>query len=456
MNRKIAVALLALPLVFGCAGPNTLARRSEEKLSQNPQRAWELAIRALDKEPGNVRARQAAAAAATAIADDWQRRIRGLAAADSVAAAEQVLEFAAFRAGAVRYATVPVDPSWSTDERNLRVAAARIHYREGGMETDARRPKRAYFHYASCERFVSAYRDASRLASKAMEKATTRVAFVPLRGASRGTMGRDVAASWRGECVERMSPPHALFTRILPIEDVEREMSVSDLNTMSRDQAMRLARRAGADRLVWGTIGGVDARNRVEMYTEAVWRRIVEKDAAGNRTTRWVPVPIEVIARVRDVTVDLEYEVIAARGGATLARHRDPCTMSARAVWTAALLDGDVDSYALYSDALRSEDPERCKQIETRWKAVVGEGTTLRQVIEARRAKRSGGNERAEAMARWIAGAAAVMLEDLPPTEELAYAALVRGWKPVHADLQRLDEVDEVDLGLASSDPERR
>ena len=456
MNRRITFALLALPLVLGCAGPNTLARRSEEKLAQNPQRAWELAIRALDKEPGNVRARQAAAAAAEAIATDWQRRIRALAAADSNAAAEQVLEFASFRAGAVRYATVPVDPAWSTDERNLRYAAARSHYRDGGMEMDARRPKKAYFHYSSCDRFVAAYRDAARMATKAMDKATTRVAFVPLRTSVRGTMGRDVAASWRGEVVERMSPPNALFTRILPSEDVEREMSVSDLSSMSRDQAMRLARRAGADRLVWGTIGGVDSRNRVEMYTDAIWRRIVEKDATGNRVTRWVQVPIEVIARVRDVTVDLEYEVIAARGGATLARHRDPCTMSARAVWTATILDGDVNSYALYSDALRTEDPERCKQIETRWKAVVGDGTTLAQVIEGRRAKRSNGNERAEAVARWIAGAAAVMLEDLPPTEELAYAALVRGWKPVHADLQHLDEIDEVDLGLASSDPERR
>lgn len=459
MSRKIAVALsslLLLLVVLGCAGPNTLARRSEEKLAANPHRAWELAIRALDKEPGNVRAREAAAAAAAAIAQDWQQRIRALADVDSITAAEQVLEFVSFRAGAVRYATVPVDPAWSTDEKNLRHTAARIHYRRGTLEMEAKRPKKAFFHYSSCERFVPVYRDAARLASRAMDKATTRVAFVPLRGSGRGTLGREVAASWRGECVERMSPPHSLFTRILPSEDVEREMSVTDLSAMSRDQAIRLARRAGADRLVWGTIGGVDARNSIQMYTDAVYRRVVEKDAGGNRSVRWVVVPIEVIARVRDVTVDLEYEVIAARGGATLARRRDPCTMSARAVWTASMLDGELDSYALYSETLRSEDPERCKQIETRWKAVVGEGTTLRQVLEARRAKRSSGNERAEAVARWIAGAAFVMLEDLPPTEELAYAALARGWKPVHADLQRLDEVDDVDLGLAQAEAGHR
>lgn len=452
MNRTIAAALLALPLVLGCAGPNTLARRSEEKLTSNPYRAWELATRALDKEPGNVRAREAATAAASAIAEDWQRRIHGLAAVDSVAAAEQVLEFAAFRAGAVRYATVPVDPSWSTDERYLRLAAARIHYENGVRETAARRPKKAWGHYADCERFIPSYRDAARQAARALEKGTAKVAFVPLGGGPRGSMGRDVAAAWRGECVERMSPPRSRFTRILPIEDVEREMAVSDLGSMSRDRAVRLARRAGADRLVWGTIGGVDTRNSLHMYTEAVYRRIVDRDPQGKRRTRWVAVPVEVIARVRDVTVDLEYEVIAVQGGGTLARRRDPCTMSARAVWTASVFDGEADAYSLVTDAMRSEDPERCRQLETKWKAVAGEGTTIRQVIEAQRARKPSGNARNEAIARWIAGAAFVMLEDLPANEELAYAALARGWKPVHADLQRLDEVDDVDLGLATTE----
>lgn len=455
MIRRLAPVLLALPLVLGCAGSNTLARRSEEKLESNPQRAWELAVRALDKEPGNVRARSAATAAGTALAADWQRRIRALADADTMAAAEQVLEFAAFRAGAIRYATIPVEAAWSTDEKNLRHAAARMHYRRGALETEARRPKKAFYHYASCDRFVPDYRDAERLAARAMEKATAKLVFVPLRGGSGGTLGRDVAAAWRGECVERMNPPDVLFTRILPSEDVEREMSVADLDAMSRDRAIRLARRAGADRLVWGTIGGVDAKNGLQMYTDAVWRRIVEKDADGNRHTRWASVPIEVIARTRDVTVDLEYEVIAAVGGATLARRREPCTMTARAVWTVSMLDGESDSYALYTDAMKSEDPERCRQIDTRWKAVVGEGSTLRSVIEARRAKRSSGNERAEAVARWIAGAAFVMLEDLPPTEALAQGALVRGWRTVHADLLRLDSVDEVDLGLALKAGER-
>src|SRR5215510_11817681 len=54
MFRRIAPAVLALPLVLACAGPNKLAQRSEEKLAGGDSwRAWQLATRALDREPGN-------------------------------------------------------------------------------------------------------------------------------------------------------------------------------------------------------------------------------------------------------------------------------------------------------------------------------------------------------------------------------------------------------------------
>jgi len=42
-----------------------------------------------------------------------------------------------------------------------------------------------------------------------------------------------------------------------------------------------------------------------------------------------------------------------------------------------------------------------------------------------------------------------VFLEDLPPPEDLAYAALAGGWEPLRDDLLRLDTIDDVDLGVA-------
>ena len=124
-RRMLSASLLLVTVVAGCAGPSKLAQRSEQKLAGGDiWRAWQLATRALEREPMNPRAKQAAASAGAVISDDWQRRIHALAQVDSLRAAEQVLEFADFRANAAKYTTVPVAPAWAADELALRRAAA--------------------------------------------------------------------------------------------------------------------------------------------------------------------------------------------------------------------------------------------------------------------------------------------------------------------------------------------
>ena len=449
MTRRLLPALLAIALIAGCAGPSKLTRQSEERLARGEAwKAWTLATRALDKAPGNHEAKAAATAAARAIAEDWQRKIRGLAEADSLAAAEEALEFASFRTGALRYTTVPVGTVWAREEQALRFHGARTHYEQGLADLGTGRPKRAYLHFSDVRRFARDYRDVAAMMDRALERATTRLAFVPLRVTSGpAAMGRDVSASWRGDVVERMGAPGDHFTHVQPIEDIERLLTLPDLGRVSREEAVRVGRRAGADRVVWGTIGETDSKTSIHFYTDAIWRRVVERDGDGHDHTRWVPVPIEVIARVRHVTVDLEYEIIATKSGATLARRRDPCALSARAVWTTYVPEGGIEAYALVSDPTRSADPDHAKAVEARWKAVVGEGTTLGQVLEAKRSSR-GWQDRREVLGRYIAGAAFVLLQDLPSAQDLAYAALARASRNVHDDVVRLDPIDDVDLGL--------
>src|SRR5436190_5339380 len=109
MRRSIVLVLPTLLLVAGCAGPQKLAQKSEQNLAGGDHwRAWQLATRALDKAPANARARAAASAAGASISQDWQRRTRAMADYDSIQAAEQVMEFVSFRAGAVRYVTIAV------------------------------------------------------------------------------------------------------------------------------------------------------------------------------------------------------------------------------------------------------------------------------------------------------------------------------------------------------------
>jgi hypothetical protein len=166
-----------------------------------------------------------------------------------------------------------------------------------------------------------------------------------------------------------------------------------------------------------------------------------------------VDVPIEVVARERTVTVEVEYEVIATKGGATLARQRAERSTSARVVWTSYQPEGDLEAYALVSETVRAANPERAKNVETRWKSVCGEKTTLLQVLQARRSTRSAGRYSRDVLPRLIAGAAFVFLEDLPPKEDLALVALAGGWGPLRQDLLRLDATDDVDLGVAMASP---
>ncbi len=461
MIRRIAPLIAAVVLVAGCAGTAKLTQKSEEKLASGDHwKAWQFATRALDKEPGNPSARQAATAAAASIGEEWQRRIRATAELDSVDAADQVLRFVEFRAHASRYCTVPTPAGWPDEERALRRAAARTHYARGVSASQAKRPKQACLAFRECERYVSPYRDAAALAEKAYARALTTVAVVPFRASGRDVpAGTEIAETWRTDLSRSLAPPHTHFTRILGGDDIERSMNVAQLHSMTRDDAVKLARKAGAQRVVWGSVGDVKSATRLELFRDVVVRRVTETDAQGRKQVRWVDVPIEVVARVRDVTVGVDYEVLATNGGASLARRHLDRTTSARVVWTSYQPEADVETYALVSETTRSGDPARARDVETRWKAVCGDGTTIAQVLSARLASGKGdsqGRYGRDALPRFIAGAAFVFLQELPPVEDLALAAVAQGSGALRDDLARLDSMDDVDLGVAVTSSDAR
>lgn len=449
MARRIVLALAAIVFAAGCAGPSKLTDKSEEKLAGgNAWGAWQLATRALDKEPGNPRARAAATAAGAAIAEEWQRKIHAIAEVDSVDAAEEVLKLAEFRLAAARYATIPVGAAWPGEERALLGAAARDHYQRGVEAANAGRPKKAVGEFADAERFVPGYRDVAKRADRALSEALTRVALVPFRASSdEPSLGVDVAQAWRNDLSQHLAPPAAAFTRILGDEAIERSMTISELEGLSREQAIRLGKKAGAHRVVWGSIGRVRSSTKMNFFRDTVARRVVEREANGTESVRWIEVPIEVVARVRDVTVGVDYEVISVRSGASIARRHVDRATQARVVWTSQQLDGDPDSYSLVSETVRATNPNRAKDVESRWRSVCGDATTVAQVIQARRASGSSGRYRRDSLKRFAAGAAFVFLEDLPPAEDLALAALAQGSAPLRDDLLRLDAIDDVDLG---------
>jgi len=452
MIRRFAPLVVALALVSGCASTARLTQHSQEKLASGDHwKAWQLATRALDREPGNPSARNAATAAGNSICEEWIRKIHASASVDSLDAAEQVLQFVDFRANAARYATLTTAAGWTDEERTLRRSAAQTWYARGLAANAGKRPKQAFTAFHDAERFVTPYRDAAKLADRAFEKALTRVAVLPFRSYGRDVpSGTDIADTWRADLTQGLA--NAAFTRVMGGSDIESAMTVSQLGDLSREDAVKLGRKAGAQRVVWGSIGGVKTSTHLEFFKDAVCRRVTEKDRDGNSVTRWIDVPIEVVARVRDVTVGMDYELLSTKDGSSLMkRHLDRST-EARVVWTSYEPVADVESYALVSETVRSANPSRAKDVETHWKAVVGEAT-IAQVLQARLASDksdSDGRYRKESsLPRFIAGAAFLFMQELPPTEDLAYAAVAKGSSALRDDLLKLDPVDDVDLGVS-------
>jgi hypothetical protein len=456
MLRRFLPYLVACTVAAGCAGASKLTDKSEEELaSGDAWKAWNLAVRALDKEPGNPRARDAATAAGASIVEEWQRRSRALAEVDSLTAGDEVLELTAFRENAARYATIPVGASWPDEEERLRLTAAHAYYERGRDAASAGLPKKAWAEFTDAERFVPGYRDVAKRAERALRDAATAVAVVPFASPSTDpALGVDVAKAWRDDLLQSLSPPRTRFTRILGGGAIEGSMRVSDLDGLTRDRAIRLARKAGAQRVVWGSIGRIHANTRIDWFRDTVARRVVVRDSEGGESTRWVDVPIEVVARVRDVKVGVDYEVIATGSGASLASRHFDRTISARVVWTSHHPEGDPASYELVSETTRASNPRRAKDVESRWKSVCGDATTLVQVLEARRSTKGPGRGAREALPRFAAGAAFVFLEELPSAEELAYTALTERFSPVRGDLVKLDTVDDAELTVAG--PEGR
>lgn len=451
MLRKLLLSLIAATLVVGCAGTSKLSEKSEKELAKGDAwKAWQLATRALDKEPGNPRARTAATAAGTSIVAEWQRRIRALAQTDSLQAAEEVLNLNGFRTDAARYATIPVGAEWPDEERTLRLAAARLHYGYGEEAIKSNRPKRACDEFTNSEHFVPGYRDAAKRADHALDDALTRVALVPFRASSDDpSLGVQVARAWRDDLAESVMPPASRFTRILPGTGIERDLKLSDLEGLSRSQAIRLGRERGANRVVWGSIGAVQSSTKLHIFTDTIARRVTEKAADGTESVHWLDVPIEVVSRVRDVTVGVDYEIIETGSGSSIShRHFDRST-SARVVWTSFQPEGDPASYFLVSETVRSTNPNRASEVEKRWTSVCGTTTTLVQVLEAKRkTASSSGHYVRDILPRFAAGTAFVFLEDLPPAGDLAFSVLAPGSTPLRDDLLRLDPIDEADLAM--------
>ena len=124
-------SLLPLLTLLSCASTGELIRRGEVAYDAgNMEKAYDWSRRALDRDPGNTRARATFAAAAGVLMDGRQKEVTELAALDTLAAARALLELDEFRSQLEHYlVTLPPDAEFDGLEAAVRTAAARTRRR---------------------------------------------------------------------------------------------------------------------------------------------------------------------------------------------------------------------------------------------------------------------------------------------------------------------------------------
>jgi len=445
--------LLLLLTVLSCASTSELVRRGESALNAgNMERAYDWSRRALDREPGNARAREIMTAAAGPILAERKTQIRNLAELDTVAAARASLDLDGLRAELIRYrVTLVPDPDFASAEARIRMGAARAFYDKGAASLIGHRPKRAYAELTEAQRFAPGYRDLGERIARARDEAISRVAFLPfINEVSVPGLSHQVSAAVFRQMEYQLTSKRFQFTRLIGQDRIDQQLTVAQAANMSRDQAVRLGRAVGAQRVVVGRIHDLRSDTNTDTWRESVFRKVVERGEGGASRVRFDEARFEAVARRRQVSIALDLEVLETDEGARLARDSEERSLEAHTVFTRFTPVGNCDDYCLAPPDW--EDSDRGKRVEKEWRSTFG-SWTVPALLE--RARRDPGRTRYQPQYRSefsTAGTSTpVWLDDLPPVEELAYIALSDAWMPMLAMLRDLDGKDDVEI-LAGPD----
>lgn len=444
-RRAVLFPLLAALLLASCAGPAKLAQQSHEALLKGDlHKAYDRALRAVEKDPQNAAARGAYDEASRTVAGDYRARVRAQAATDSLRAADLALEFRGFRASVARHgSSLPFDGAYESDEDRIVTAAAREYYTRGRTAMAAKRPKEAWRNYGESQRYVPSYADVQKRQQDAWKAARTRVVLMPFEdGIHVRGLSAEIAVQMQREV--SANGGSMSFTEFVDGATLEGVMTVAQADHMARTEALTLGRKVGADRVVVGRFTGMRANNDLKDLTLPIYRRVERKNDKDETVTEWLESSLQVITREREVTVNWEFDVLDVKSGVLLHHRAVPATCAARIVWTDFKPEGDCDRYSLLPPDVRRSDTARAKRVDSQWETRVGSWTLPSLLLKSR-------DERGRA--RWskdyrheFRGVESrrrpVWLGELPGEDDMAFVALDGAWRDVLAGLQELDAKD--------------
>jgi hypothetical protein len=445
MHPRCGAPLLLLAvLVASCAGPGQLARQSDRELrAGNLRRAYDLARRGVDKDPEHDGVHAAMSAAAVQLVDEWKGRVLGLAAADTVAAAREVLALRDFRGDLARYRMeLPDDPGFYQRETAIAEAAAGIEYRHGEAHLAASRPKQAYRHYRTAETFVASYRDLQERLRQSHEQAMTRTAILPFQNdVDVPDLSRRLADAMVQAIASRLAREGFEFTELVDPNEVYATMTVGEMDALPRESVWRIAQGVDAERIVAGRLRGLRASTNTWSFQYPIYRKVTERDTAGRFVTRWVEARFDAVARERHVTLRWDMEVMDTRSRTVLAQRSEVVESAARVAWTDFRAEGDCGDYRLVPPEL--DDSERGRSVGARWKECFG-SWTLPDLLERARGDRERVryHQRYRDEFRTDSRRRPVPCGELPGEDDLAALALEGVWRHVLASLKELDPQD--------------
>jgi hypothetical protein len=442
--RRALPTLMVCALLTSCASSEKLTRRSVDELrAGQPDRAYQTAIIALKKQPTNTAALAALEDAARALESSAEHRVHALAAADTMAAAHELLQLYEFRLDVARHGgQLLIDPAFTADERTIRMAAAGRQYADGDQEMRDGRPKSAYRRFVAAHDFWPGYRDVDARIQKSLAEASARLAVVGFEDDSDlPGLADEVRRRVAGEVERRVRPDQLTFTEYIPLSEVDRRMTVSEQRHLTRQAAISIGRRIGARRVVWGHISSPHIETNNDRYEGTIYRREQVRDTSGRMVDRYVEVPITAVRRDRQVSVRVVTEIIDVENEAALTNRDETHEAEARTVYTSYQPVGECNRYSLVPPALREQDSARAREMENGWQATFG-SWSVSGFLECARSNHSRRSYQHDQRSAFLSNTRnqPYFLDDLPNEADMTLVALDGLWQGVVSQVREQDE----------------
>lgn len=368
----LAVALVWLA---GCAGPAKLARKSHEQLAEGEvKKAYETALKAVRKDAYNEAARAALSDAGAALMAAELRTLQSTVLVDTVQAAEVALRMAAIREETAPYGVaLPLDSLAAEQEEAVRSGAARVYLGLGDEQMSLGDAKTAYGHFLAARRFEPESEEIANRLQQSYDAAVDRVLVVPVDSEIRAPIDREALSDQIYDALADYAKDDLRFTELLGRgEEWERMLSLGP-GRLTRDRALRIAREAGATRMLWIRIYGDRVASRSESFTGTLYHEVERKRADGSQALVEEEVPFH--AGIQDLwaSVALECAVYDLADDRVVARRTAERGAGLRALHSSGGFPGDPDDYRLCSSAMEDNDRKRCRDLREEWSRALGD-----------------------------------------------------------------------------------